>query len=87
MERRSTSTFQEIGTRLPCWYFRSSLSAWIAASLSSLFLKLSWVCWGNEAQHLLLGNSSFNSGEHSRRLERHPTADKLPALSHGFHSS
>jgi hypothetical protein len=83
---RSTFTFPEMGIRAPCWYFRNSLSAWIVGLLSSLFLKLSCANWGDVARHLLLRNRSFTSGEHSRRPELHSTADKLPALSHGFHS-
>ena len=84
MARRSISTFPETGTRPPCWYFRSLLSAWIVALQSSLFPKLSCVGWGNVAWHLLLRNSSFISGKDNRRTER-STADKLPALSHRFH--
>jgi hypothetical protein len=69
---RLTFTFPEIGTRLPCWYFRGSLSVWIAALLSSIFQNLSCVCWENVA----------------RRLHSSPFAtDKLPALSNPLHSS
>jgi len=86
MAPRSTFTFPKVGIRPPCWYFRNSLPAWIAGLLSSLFLKLSCANWGNLARHLLLRNRSFTPGEHSRRPELHSTADKLPALSHRFHS-
>ena len=87
MAPRLTSTFPEIRTRLPYWYFRTSLSAWIVGLLTSLFLKLSCANWGNVAPHLRLRNRSFISGEHSRRPELHSTADKLPALSHRFYSN
>jgi hypothetical protein len=42
---------------------------------------------GKGAQHLVLRNSLFISGEDSRRLERRSPADKLSALAHRFHSN
>jgi len=86
MAPRSTFTFPQVGIRPPCCYFRNSLSAWIVALLSSLFLKLSCANWGNVARHLRLRNRSFTPGEHSRRPELHATTDKLPALSRRVHS-
>jgi hypothetical protein len=67
--------------------FPKLVVAWIVALRSSLFPKLSCVGWGNVAQHLLLHNSAFISGKDSRRPERRSTGDKLPALSHRFHSN